>query len=288
MAKSAKLVAIISKPGQLELAQVVGRLVQWLQAHQFAVIVDRETAAQAPDYEAVAREAIASRKPDFAVVLGGDGTLLAAARAVSKAGIPILAVNLGSLGFLTEVPLSELYTTLEAMHENRCGIELRAMLHCQLIREGKCIGNHDALNDVVVSKSTMARIADFDVQLNGAFISNYKADALIIATPTGSTAYSLAAGGPILAPDVAAFVITPVSPHALTNRPLVVQDAANIVIQVNSSEGMFLTVDGQVGTPLLQGDRVECGKSSSHVQLFRQKNKTFFDVLRQKLKWGQR
>jgi len=260
---------------------VVGRLVQWLRAHQFAVIVDKQTAAHTNEFESVEREKIAARKPSFVIVLGGDGTLLAAARAVAKASIPILAVNLGSLGFLTEVPLSELYPTLEAMHEKHCGIERRAMLRCQLIREEKCIGDYDALNDVVVSKSTLARIADFDVRLDGAFISNYKADALIIATPTGSTAYSLAAGGPILAPDVAAFVITPVSPHALTNRPLVVQDAASIVVQVNSAEGMFLTVDGQVGTPLVPGDRVECAKSNSHVELFRLKSKTFFDVLRQ-------
>ena len=288
MDKAQKLVAIISKPGQPEIGKIVGRLGEWLHAHKFSLIVDKETAEQARDYDAVDRESIAGRNPQFAIVLGGDGTLLAAARAVAKAGIPILAVNLGSLGFLTEVPLSELFPTLEAMHEQRSRIEHRAMVRCRLVRGSKCIGSWDALNDVVVSKSTIARIADFDVQLGGAFISNYKADALIIATPTGSTAYSLAAGGPILAPDVAAFVITPVSPHALTNRPLVVQDSASIVIQVNSAEGMFLTVDGQVGFPLEKGDRVECGKSSSQVQLFRQSDRTFFDVLRQKLKWGER
>jgi NAD+ kinase len=288
MEKAQKLVAIISKPGQPEIGKIVDRLAEWLHAHKFALIVDRETATQANAYEVVDREKMAARKPEFAIVLGGDGTLLAAARAVSKAGIPILAVNLGSLGFLTEVPLSELFPTLEAMHERRSRIEHRAMVHCQLVRGSKCIGSWDALNDVVVNKSTIARIADFDIQVNGAFISNYKADALIIATPTGSTAYSLAAGGPILVPDVTAFVITPVSPHALTNRPLVVQDSASIVMQVNSAEGMFLTVDGQVGLPLEKGDRVECSKSKSHVQLFRQSNRTFFDVLRQKLKWGER
>jgi|SRR5579864_3408852 len=288
MARVQKLVAIISKPGQPEIGKIIDRLGDWLRAHDFSFVVDQETAEQASGCHAVERDSIAARKPEFVIVLGGDGTLLAAARVVSKAGVPILAVNLGSLGFLTEVPLSELFPTLEAMHEERSRIERRAMLHCQLVRAGKCIGEWDALNDVVVSKSTIARIADFDVQLDGAFISNYKADALIVSSPTGSTAYSLAAGGPILAPDVAAFVITPVSPHALTNRPLVVRDSANIAIQVKSSEGMFLTVDGQVGKPLEAGDQVECSKSKSQVQLFRQQNKTFFDVLRQKLKWGQR
>ncbi|HEV2113912.1 MAG TPA: NAD(+)/NADH kinase [Terriglobales bacterium] len=288
MEKAQKVVAIISKPGQPEIGKIVERLNEWLHAHGFSMMVDAETAEQAKGFEVVERDAIAARKPEFAIVLGGDGTLLAAARAVSKAGIPILAVNLGSLGFLTEVPLSELFPVLEAMHERRSRIDNRSMLHCQLMRNEKCIGDWDALNDVVVNKSTLARIADFDVELNGAFISNYKADALIISTPTGSTAYSLAAGGPILAPDVTAFVITPVSPHALTNRPLVVEDSANIAIQVNGAEGMFLTVDGQVGMPLQQGDRVQCRKSGSKVQLFRQSNTTFFDVLRQKLKWGQR
>lgn len=286
--KPNKLVAIISKPGQLEIGKIMPRLDDWLREHEFAVIVDRETAEQAQGFEVVERNDIARHNPELAIVLGGDGTLLAAARALSKAGVPILAVNLGSLGFLTEVPLSELFPVLDAIHHRKSRQDHRSMVHCQLLRKKTCIGNWDALNDVVVNKSTIARIADFDVEVDGAFVSNYKADALIIATPTGSTAYSLAAGGPILAPEVTAFVITPVSPHALTNRPLVVPDSARIAIQVNSAEGMFLTVDGQVGMPLEKDDRVECCKSSIQVQLHRQRNTTFFDVLRQKLKWGQR
>ena len=288
MAKPEKLVAIFSKPGPVELAPVIVRLGEWLQAQGYAIIVDKQTAAQVPGFDAVEREDAAQRKPAFAIVLGGDGTLLAAARALAKANIPILGVNLGSLGFLTEVALAEMYPTLEAMHENRCFLEQRAMLHCQLVRDGKCIADYEALNDLVVSKSALARIAEFDIYLNGAFVSNYKADGLIISTPTGSTAYSLAAGGPIVAPDVAGFVITPVSPHALTNRPLVVQDSAKIEIHVKMTEETYLTVDGQVGTPMQVNDRVQCCKSGYCVQLFRQHNKTFFDVLRQKLKWGER
>lgn len=284
-----KSVGIISKPSKPELKEILPGLVQWLRAHGYDVFVDKETAAYAPGLEVVERERMAARKPEFVIVLGGDGTLLAAARAVSRAKIPILGVNLGSLGFLTEVSLSELYPTLEAVHEKRCAIESRTMLHCQLVREDKCAAEYEALNDIVVSKGALARISDFDVHIDRAFISNYKADGLIVATPTGSTAYSLAAGGPILSPDVSAFVITPVSSHALTNRPLVVRDAAEIEVRVkNTQEESFLTVDGQVGMPVREQDRIVCRKSQHQVQLLRLKNKSFFDVLRVKLKWGQR
>lgn len=263
-------------------------LLRWFQEHGYQVVVDPETGNYAPGPEVVERAAVAAREPKFVVVLGGDGTLLAAARAVAKAGIPVLGVNLGSLGFLTEVPLPDLYPTLEALDQNKCGTEPRSMLHCQLLREGKCVAQYHALNDVVVNKGAIARLADFDLYIGQDFVSNYKADGLIVATPTGSTAYSLAAGGPILMPSVESFVITPVSPHALTHRPLVVRDSVEISIVVKAAEEhAFLSVDGQVGMPLLQGDRVSCRKSQHQVHLLRMK-KTFFDVLRTKLKWGQR
>ncbi len=282
-------VAIISKPGKPELATIIPHLLDWLRAHEYEALVDRETAAHLKGCDVVEREEIAKRKPRFVIVLGGDGTLLAAARAVAHAQIPILAVNLGSLGFLTEVALGELYPTLEAVHENRCGTERRAMLHCQLVRAEKCVAEYSALNDVVAGKGTIARMADFDLFLNGVLTCNYKADGLILATPTGSTAYSLASGGPILVPNVDAFVITPVSPHSLTNRPLVVHDSAQFEIRVKTTpEESYLTVDGQVGTPLRAGDRVICKKSNDHVILLRLKDRNFFDVLRAKLKWGER
>jgi NAD+ kinase len=284
-----KSVAIISKPSKPELKDIVPELVAWLRAHNHEVFVDQQTASYASGLDVVERDLMAFRKPEFVIVLGGDGTLLAGARAVSRAQIPILGVNLGSLGFLTEVTLAELYPTLQAVQENRCAIELRAMLHCQLVRAGACASEYEALNDVVVSKGALARISDFDVYIDQAFVSNYKADGLIIATPTGSTAYSLAAGGPVLSPDVSAFVITPVSSHALTNRPLVVREAAEIDVRIKSTqEDSFLTVDGQVGMPVHEGDRIVCVKSKHQVQLLRRKEKTFFDVLRVKLKWGER
>ncbi|MGH9531677.1 MAG: NAD(+)/NADH kinase [Terriglobales bacterium] len=282
-------IAIISKPYRTGVERIASQLVDWLRAHNYRVIVDKETARYAPGDEEVDRADLAAKAPSLVVVLGGDGTMLAAARAVARTGIPILGVNLGSLGFLTEVPLPDLYPTLEAVHEKRCRIESRAMVHCCLLRQEKCVAEYDALNDIVVSKSALARIVDFDVEIDSQFVSNYKADGLIVATPTGSTAYSLAAGGPILAPDVNAFVVTPVSPHALTNRPLVVRDTAEIVLIVRTTqEGAFLSVDGQVGIPVQDGDRIVCAKSKHEVRLVRLENRTFFDVLRTKLKWGER
>jgi len=285
----AKSVGIISKPHKPEIKEIACGLVQWLEGHGYQVFVDKETAACAPGSEMVEREQMAVRKPEFVVVLGGDGTILAAARVLARSGIPILGVNLGSLGFLTEVTLAELYPTLEAVEKNQCAVESRSMMHVQLERGGKCVVTYEALNDAVVSKSALARIADFEVQVDGTFVSNYKADGLILSTPTGSTAYSLAAGGPVVAPEVAAFVITPISSHALTNRPLVVRDTAEIVVLVKSiQEKAYLTVDGQVGMPVHDGDRLVCRKSQQAVKLLRQPKRTFFDVLRGKLKWGER
>jgi NAD+ kinase len=234
------------------------------------------------------RETMASRPLNIVVVLGGDGTLLAAARSVAKAGVPVLGVNLGSLGFLTEVPLEELYPTLLGVEQGCCNVESRSMVHCEVFRSEKQVAQFDAVNDVVVGKSTIARLNHCDVYIDQIFVSSYQADCLIVSTPTGSTAYSLAAGGPILMPSVEAFVITPVSAHSLTHRPLVVRDTALIEIVVKTGlDEAFLSIDGQVGMPMENGDVVRCRKSDYQVNLLRIKG-TFFDVLRAKLKWGQR
>lgn len=285
---SSKAAAIVSKPGKAELAQIVPPLMAWFREHNYELVVDRETSAYAPNAEVLKREELASRPLNFVVVLGGDGTLLSAARAVAKAGIPVLGVNLGSLGFLTEVPLEELYPTLQAIEDQCCGTQARSMVHCEVMRLGNCIASYDALNDVVVGKGTVARLNHCDVYIDHAFVSSYQADSLIVSTPTGSTAYSLAAGGPILMPSVDALVITPVSAHSLTHRPLVVRDTAQIEIVVRTGDDdAYLSIDGQVGLPVLDGDRVHCRKSQHHVKLLTFKG-TFFDVLRAKLKWGQR
>src|SRR5512146_2810510 len=284
-----KSAAVISKPSKPELQRIGPELLRWFREHGYEVWLDRETAEYVPGSPAVHREEIAAKHPDLVVVLGGDGTLLSAARAVALAGIPILGVNLGSLGFLTEVPLDELYPTLDALDNNRCAVEPRSMLHCNLVRGDTLLAHFDALNDAVVNKSAIARLASFDLFLDGAFVTNYKSDGLIIATPTGSTAYSLAASGPILMPDADTFVITPVCPHSLTHRPLVVRDRAQIEVLIRcTDEEVFLSIDGQVGMPLRDGDRLTCRKSQHAVKLLRLVNRNFFDVLRAKLKWGQR
>jgi len=283
---SSKSVAIVSKPGKPELVAIVPELVKWLRAHDYKVVADRETVAYISGIEIVDRKQLGSMGLNFVIVLGGDGTLLAAARAVAKTRVPVLGINLGSLGFLTEIPVEELYSTLDAVDRGSCGTEQRSMVRCEVYRAEACVARFDALNDVVVGKSTIARLNHCDVYVDKMFVSAYKADSLIVSSPTGSTAYSLAAGGPILMPSVEAFVITPVSAHSLTHRALVVRDTSEIEIVVKTGdEEAYLSIDGQVGMPIYDGDRLVCRKSESQVNLLRTR-KTFFDVLRAKLKWG--
>jgi NAD+ kinase len=287
-ASANKFAGIMSKPGKTELAEIVPPLLAWFREHRYQVVVDPETAPYAQGMEVLAREEMASRPLNFVVVLGGDGTLLAAARAVSAAKIPVLGVNLGSLGFLTEVPLENMYTTLESVDQSCCNLDKRSMVHCEVFRKDACVGTYDALNDVVVGKGTIARLNHCDVYIDRTFVSSYQADSLIVSTATGSTAYSLAAGGPIMMPSVDAFVVTSVSAHSLTHRPLVVRDSSEIEIVVKTGDDeAYLSVDGQIGMPVVDGDRVLCRKSQHHVTLLHTQG-TFFDVLRTKLKWGQR
>ena len=285
---ASKSVAIVSKPSKPELSTIVPALIDWFNQHHYRVIVDEETSKYAGGCAVAGRDQLASYPLNFVVVLGGDGTLLSGARAVAQAEIPVLGVNLGSLGFLTEVPLQEMYTTLQRIDDGRCMVETRSMVHCDVIRQDSVIARYDAVNDVVIGKGTIARLNHCDVFIDRIFVSSYQADSLIVSTPTGSTAYSLAAGGPILMPSVDAFVITPVSAHSLTHRPLVVRDVAEIEIVAKTGEDeAYLSVDGQLGMPIQDGDHLLCRKSEFQVRLFRTQG-TFFDVLRAKLKWGQR
>jgi NAD+ kinase len=283
-----KTVAIISKPDRPELSEVLPVLEKWLQQRNYAVVMDQESAAYFSASTVMARSELATRSPHLALVLGGDGTLLAAARAVSKTGTLILGVNLGTLGFLTELPLANLYSALDAIEKEHYIVDSRSMLSCSLVRGGEIVATHAALNELVVSKSAIARLNHFELFVDAEFVSSYKADGLIIATPTGSTAYSLGAGGPILKPDVDAFVITPVSPHGLTHRPVVVRDTVKIEIHVKTGEEeAYLSLDGQVGMPVRDGDIVRCVKAEHPARLLRFQ-KTFFEVLATKLKWGER
>ncbi len=284
-----KRASIISKLGKPELGRIVREVTQWLRDHGYSVTVDAAARKFCPEFELAEREALVEKRPDFVVVLGGDGTLLSVARIVAEAGIPILGVNLGSLGFLTEIKQEEIAKALVEVDSGRCDVSMRSMIHCQVQRNGQCVASYDALNEVVMNQRAVARITEFEVRVNGTFVSDYKADGLIVSTPTGSTAYSLAAGGPILSPDVPGFVITPVASHALTNRPLVVQDTAVIEVRVIvTREQAYLTIDGQQGVPLEVDDIVQCTKSEFKVKLFKLPERTFFQVLRTKLKWGER
>jgi len=284
----AKTVGIISKPDKPELSEILPRLYQWFDQRAYRIVTDPESALYASGREVVKRADFAGLPLDFVVVLGGDGTLLSTSRVVAQAGIPVLGVNLGSLGFLTEVPVNELFEALEDIDQKRASVETRSMVQCELIRAGSQVVRYTALNDVIVNKSAIARLNSYDVYVDHSFVTNYKADGLIVSTPTGSTAYSMAAGGPILMPSVDAFVLTPVSPHSLTHRPLVVRDSVEIEIVVKTGqEEAYLSVDGQVGVPLRDGDRVLCRKAPYTVHLLRIR-KAFFEVLRTKLKWGQR
>jgi NAD+ kinase len=285
-----KIVAIISKPDRPELSDALPALEKWFQQRNYLVMVDQESTAyfSASNSDVVPRSDLAARSPDLALVLGGDGTLLSAARAVAKTGTLILGVNLGTLGFMTELPLADLYPALDAIEKGHYIVDNRSMLSCSLVRGGGIVATHTALNELVVSKSAIARLNHFELFVDAEFVSSYKADGLIIATPTGSTAYSLGAGGPILEPDVDAFVITPVSPHGLTHRPVVVRDTVEIEVQViTREEEAYLSLDGQVGMPVRDGDIVRCVKAEHPARLLRFQ-KTFFEVLATKLKWGER
>jgi len=285
---SKKAVGIVSKPNKLEVADIAPGLIKWLRANGHDFVVDPETAPHIPGARIFSRTEMGNLDLDFVIVLGGDGTLLSAARAVAKGGIPIVGVNLGALGFLAEVPLSELYSTLDSIEQGACSFDIRSMVHCEVRRGETAIASYDALNDVVVGKGTIARLNHCDVYIDDAFVSRYQADSLIVSTPTGSTAYSLAAGGPILMPNVDAFVVTPVSAHSLTHRPLVVKSSSKIeIVVLTGDEEAYLSIDGQAGMPMLDGDRVCCRKSEYQVKLLHTTG-TFFDVLHSKLKWGQR
>ncbi len=281
--------AIISKPQKPELAGILRDLIAWLDAHHYSCLLDPDSAAYINAPKAIERHDLPEHKPNLVIVLGGDGTLLAAARAFARMPTPILGVNLGSLGFLTEIPLADLYTTLEAWCDNCASIEVRSMMHTELRREGKVINRWDALNDVVVAKGAIARMADFTVEIDRQFVATMRADGIIVSTPTGSTAYNLAAAGPIVMPSVNALLVTPICPHLLTIRPIVVPGDSTITIRIEGVPNLtYLTVDGQEAVELHLDDQVNCCRSEHSVRLLRPQPNGLFNVLRSKLSWGER
>lgn len=284
-----KKIGIVSKPRKAEIREIVPQLVEWLRERDIEVSIDKETGAILESSEKCLTRNELPGKVDLLVVLGGDGTLLAAARALYRREVPIFAVNLGDLGFLTVITRDELYPALEGVLSGNYRSERRVQIEGELVRADEVLSSFRALNDVVLNKGAIARIQDFEVYADGEFISNYKSDGLIVATPTGSTAYSLAAGGPVVSPFVEAFMITPICAHTLTNRPLVLRDSANIEIVVKSQrEAAYLTVDGQVGIATHSEDIIRVRKSDSCIELIQPPQRNYYEILRQKLKWGER
>jgi NAD+ kinase len=280
---------IICKPVPEMVASVVPPLREWLRARKIETFVDARIATTVgADEAALAREEMAG-KVELLIVLGGDGTLLAAARALHGHHIPILGVNLGGLGFLTSVTLDELYPVLESVLDGKHRTSERMMLDAEIVHEGGSSETQCALNDAVANKAALARMLDFDVSVDGNHVGRYRADGLIVATPTGSTAYSLAAGGPIVHPALDAFVITPICPHMLTNRPLMVPDTSRVELDfAEAAEPAFLTLDGQIGFQLKPKDRVVITKSKTKVQFVNPPRLTYYEILRSKLRWGER
>ena len=282
-----KTVGIISKPHSDEARPLVMNLLAWLKDRGIAVRCDEATGAYAgtpglprPDVP---------EGCDLVIVLGGDGTLLSAARAIGRREIPLFPVNMGGLGFLTAITIDELYPELQRAFRGEHRIAKRKLLTVEVVREDKVVASYDALNDAVLTKAALARMIDLDTHVDDQFVCAYKADGLIISTPTGSTAYSLAAGGPVVAPSVGAFIITPICAHTLTNRPIVLSDTTTIEVAVKSEgEPAYFTVDGQVGMEVHGEDRVRIRKSAKTVEIVQPSSKNYFQVLRQKLKWGER
>ncbi len=281
-------VAIVSKPNKEELGRILPELVAWLSGRGYAPLLDCEGGAYCRDAPVVDRSEMPSYSPSLVIVLGGDGTLLSVAHVFASTGTPILGVNLGYLGFLTEIRLADLYATLEGWCNDCHSLDARAMLHAGLWRGGEECATFEALNEVVVSKGDIARMGDFAVQLDGKAVARFRADGVIVSTPTGSTAYTLAANGPILTPDVDALVVTPICPHLLTLRPIVVRGEATVTIRLEGVPShCLLTVDGQQAIDLRLGDEVRCRRSSNTVNLVRVGESGFFEALRNKLSWGE-
>jgi len=286
-----KKIAIFAKVHDPRCLGIAEELTGWLAARGVTASVEDQLSKRLtePALTEAAGGAEVARDPDLVVVLGGDGTLIAAARSTGDREVPILGVNLGSLGFLTEITLDELYPAVERCLAGDFEVSERMMLIASVMRDGEVVELHRVLNDVVINKGALARIIDMEACVNGRYLTTFKADGLIVSTPTGSTGYSLSANGPIIHPELECISITPICPHTLTNRPLVMAGDADISIRLSSTdEAVFLTLDGQVGVKLVGGDEIQIRKSGHATRLVQSRSKDYFEVLRTKLKWGER
>ncbi|OLB56436.1 MAG: NAD(+) kinase [Nitrospirae bacterium] len=281
-----KTIGILTKPKFPDVKHILTDLVAWLRERKKEVVFDAKTAALIGESASHPKTQLATRS-DMVLVLGGDGTMLSAARLLEERAVPILGVNMGGLGFLTEITLDQLYPALEKVFAQEFMVEERLMLRADIHRHGEHVAKATVLNDVVVSKGTLARMIEIQILIDGQFVTRLRGDGLIVSTPTGSTAYSLSAGGPIIHPTVQALILTPICPHTLTHRPLLVPRGVALEVTLTSQvEGAMATFDGQVGVALVQGDTVAIAVSEHRTQLIRLPDRTYYDLLRRKLKWG--
>lgn len=293
MAKSAiRRVGVVVKPHQPDALQIICRLVEWLDKHSIMLVGTPELERERIEHqtgcaiEMVTHEELGAQV-DLIIVLGGDGTMIATARMLGEREVPVLGVNYGSLGYLAEFRMEEMFPALEAILEGNYQMDSRVMLAAELFRADERLMQTSVLNDVVINKSALARIIEIEVNLNGQFVNAFRADGLIVSTPTGSTAYNLSAGGPVIYPSMNAVVITPICPFTLSNRPIVVPDDAVIELCLKTpEEDVALTLDGQVGFPLEVEDRIVIRKSRTAFNLVQPMNRNYFEVLRDKLRWG--
>ena len=289
---SIKRIGVVVKPHQPDALATLCRLTEWLNARGIKLIggldVDRERIEHETGcvVETVNDEKLAETV-DLMLVLGGDGTMIATARMLGDKEVPVIGVNYGGLGYLAEFPIKELFPALEAILNGHYQVEPRVMLAAELRRGEELVTKTRVLNDVVMNKSALARIIEIEAYLNDQFVNSFRADGLIVSTPTGSTAYNLSAGGPVIYPSMNAIVITPICPFTLSNRPIVVPDNSFIEVRLKTrNEEVALTLDGQVGCPLQAGDKIVIRKSKTTFNLVQPANKNYFDVLRDKLRWG--
>ncbi|MDI7260348.1 MAG: NAD(+)/NADH kinase [Thermodesulfobacteriota bacterium] len=289
-----KRIGIIAKQNKPEALTLTGHLVEWLRSKKIEVYIEEgmgkslSPTLSGPHLNSIKREEIPSRA-EMIIVLGGDGTLLSVARLVGRNEVPILGVNLGGLGFLTEITLEELYRVLERVIEGDFVINERVVLNAAVIRRGEKLAEFTVLNDAVINKGALARIIDIETTINGEYLTTFKSDGLIISTPTGSTAYNLSAGGPIVHPSLHCIILTPICPHTLTNRPIVIPDDMEVrAILKSKQQEVHLTLDGQQGFILECEDVVEVRKSEGKILLIKSPYRHYFEVLKEKLKWGER
>jgi len=283
-----RTIGIFSRPRRADISDIVRPLLEWLAKRGVRGLYDTETAESLRDEKGGKTRSELAQECDLILVLGGDGTLIAAAREAAPREIPILPINLGSLGFLTSFTIDELYVALEETLAGHLEASERAMLTATLLRDGQQLESQRVLNEAVITKGALARMIEVELTIDDDFVCRYRADGLIVATPTGSTAYSVSAGGPIVHPAVESIIVTPICPHTLSDRPLVVSDGCNVVMRLRGpAESVYLTLDGQKGVLMHSEDRVSIARAKERLKLIQPQRKSYYEILRNKLKWGE-